>query len=74
MLGRYDPGIVLEAAEADGSKTALCLERVQLHCRRGDHGSALRVLALELGDVDSSLAYCRAQGGHWLLLLELLLR
>jgi hypothetical protein len=36
-------------------------QRVLLLSRVGDHHSALRVLALLVGDVDASVAYCKQQ-------------
>lgn len=32
-----------------------------LHSARGDHEAALRLLALEVGDLDAAIQYCKTQ-------------
>ncbi len=59
---RYDADIVLEAVQGTaGAGDLLLHEQVQLQQRRGDHATALRLLVVRLGDVDSAIGYCRQQ-------------
>jgi len=53
----YDAAITLTAL----GDSPLHWERVLLYQRLGQHGEALRVLALVLGDVDACIAYCKQQ-------------
>ncbi|KAK9839815.1 hypothetical protein WJX81_003522 [Elliptochloris bilobata] len=69
---RYDLGRLLAAV----APTELWDEQVVLHQKLGDHGAALRVLALVLGDIRAAEAYCTrwAGGEGHLALLDALLR
>lgn len=55
---RYDAAVVLAAVHAT-CPGALHEERVLLYRMIGDHAAALRLLAVELGDVDAAIQYCR---------------
>jgi len=67
-----DAAVALRALQA----TPLRQETVALHRRLGDHGAALRLLALRLRDVGAAVEYCRrhAGPGGWVTLLEALVR
>ena len=67
----YDTDLLLDAlAGAD-----LAAEKVAVFTKQGEHDKALRILAVDIGDIEAAEQYCSQHGGQesYMLLLEMLL-
>ena len=67
----YDTELLLDAlAGAD-----LAAEKVAVFTKRGEHSKALRILAVDMGDIEAAEQHCSQHGGQesYMLLLEMLL-